>query len=82
MRSHACETEEPVGSNGLSIGGVGYTPQMLREQIADLKSSLDDKQAPVRNTGCPVIRVDHLIPVVRSRFATAASRSGRKKDKL
>lgn len=29
------------------IGGVGYTPQMLREQIADLKNGLDDKSAPV-----------------------------------
>lgn len=35
------------------IGGVGYTPQMLREQIADLKSSLDDKSAPVSDS------VDH-----------------------
>lgn len=29
------------------IGGVGYTPQMLREQIADLKNGLNDKNAPV-----------------------------------
>ncbi|KAH8765139.1 hypothetical protein BGZ57DRAFT_943514 [Hyaloscypha finlandica] len=28
------------------IGGVGYTPDMLREQIAELKSFLTDKNAP------------------------------------
>jgi len=38
------------------IGGVGYTPQMLREQIADLKNGLDDKSAP--------FGVDLLLPQV------------------
>ena len=28
------------------IGGVGYTPDMLREQIAELKGFLKDKNAP------------------------------------
>ena len=38
------------------IGGVGYTPDMLREQIAELKSHLDNKDAP--------FGVDLLIPQV------------------
>ena len=38
------------------IGGVGYTPDMLREQIAELKSYLTDKNAP--------FGVDLLIPQV------------------
>ncbi|CEJ84881.1 Putative 2-nitropropane dioxygenase [[Torrubiella] hemipterigena] len=38
------------------IGGVGYTPEMLREQIAELKSYLDDKNAP--------FGVDLLLPQV------------------
>jgi len=38
------------------IGGVGYTPDMLREQIAELKSFLNDKNAP--------FGVDLLIPQV------------------
>ncbi|KAM4056941.1 nitronate monooxygenase domain-containing protein [Hirsutella rhossiliensis] len=38
------------------IGGVGYTPDMLREQIAELKEYLDDKNAP--------FGVDLLIPQV------------------
>ncbi|KAI9824062.1 MAG: hypothetical protein M1832_002130 [Thelocarpon impressellum] len=38
------------------IGGVGYTPEMLREQIAELKSFLTDKKAP--------FGVDLLIPQV------------------
>lgn len=38
------------------IGGVGYTPDMLREQIAELKSFLNDKSAP--------FGVDLLIPQV------------------
>ncbi|KAI9800822.1 MAG: hypothetical protein M1825_003605 [Sarcosagium campestre] len=38
------------------IGGVGYTPDMLREQIAELKSYLKDKDAP--------FGVDLLIPQV------------------
>ncbi|EON68281.1 hypothetical protein W97_07539 [Coniosporium apollinis CBS 100218] len=38
------------------IGGVGYTPDMLREQIAELKSFLKDKNAP--------FGVDLLIPQV------------------
>ncbi|KAF2489400.1 oxidoreductase-like protein [Lophium mytilinum] len=38
------------------IGGVGYTPDMLREQVAELKSYLTDKNAP--------FGVDLLIPQV------------------
>lgn len=38
------------------IGGVGYTPDMLREQIAELKSYLIDKNAP--------FGVDLLLPQV------------------
>ncbi|KAI9670978.1 MAG: hypothetical protein M1831_005063 [Alyxoria varia] len=38
------------------IGGVGYTPDMLREQIAELKGFLNDKKAP--------FGVDLLIPQV------------------
>jgi NAD(P)H-dependent flavin oxidoreductase YrpB (nitropropane dioxygenase family) len=38
------------------IGGVGYTPEMLREQITELKSYLKDKNAP--------FGVDLLIPQV------------------
>ncbi|KAK5138164.1 hypothetical protein LTR08_004859 [Meristemomyces frigidus] len=38
------------------IGGVGYTPDMLREQIAELKGYLKDKNAP--------FGVDLLIPQV------------------
>lgn len=38
------------------IGGVGYTPDMLREQIAELKSHLHDKKAP--------FGVDLLLPQV------------------
>jgi len=38
------------------IGGVGYTPEFLREQIAELKSELKDKNAP--------FGVDLLLPKV------------------
>lgn len=38
------------------IGGVGYTPDMLKDQIAELKSYLDDKNAP--------FGVDLLLPQV------------------
>jgi hypothetical protein len=38
------------------IGGVGYTPEMLQEQIAELKSFLTDKSAP--------FGVDLLLPQV------------------
>ncbi|KAF4637184.1 hypothetical protein G7Y89_g894 [Cudoniella acicularis] len=38
------------------IGGVGYTPDMLREQVAELKSFLTDKNAP--------FGVDLLLPQV------------------
>jgi NAD(P)H-dependent flavin oxidoreductase YrpB (nitropropane dioxygenase family) len=38
------------------IGGVGYTPEMLREQIAELKGYLNDKNAP--------FGVDLLLPQV------------------
>jgi NAD(P)H-dependent flavin oxidoreductase YrpB (nitropropane dioxygenase family) len=38
------------------IGGVGYTPDMLKEQIAELKSYLNDKNAP--------FGVDLLLPKV------------------
>lgn len=38
------------------IGGVGYTPEMLKDQIAELKSFLNDKDAP--------FGVDLLLPQV------------------
>ncbi|KAK2759354.1 hypothetical protein FQN54_002832 [Arachnomyces sp. PD_36] len=38
------------------IGGVGYTPSMLKDQIAELKSYLNDKNAP--------FGVDLLLPQV------------------
>ncbi|KAF9886681.1 hypothetical protein FE257_011195 [Aspergillus nanangensis] len=38
------------------IGGVGYTPDMLREQVGELKSFLNDKNAP--------FGVDLLLPQV------------------
>ena len=38
------------------IGGVGYTPDMLREQIAELKGFLKNKNAP--------FGVDLLLPQV------------------
>ena len=38
------------------IGGVGYTPNMLREQVAELKSHLIDKNAP--------FGIDLLLPQV------------------
>ncbi|TQV96152.1 hypothetical protein V2A60_003407 [Cordyceps javanica] len=38
------------------IGGVGYTPDMLKEQISELKEYLDDKNAP--------FGVDLLLPQV------------------
>ncbi|PGH18699.1 hypothetical protein AJ80_04352 [Polytolypa hystricis UAMH7299] len=38
------------------IGGVGYTPDMLREQVLELKSYLNDKNAP--------FGVDLLLPQV------------------
>ena len=44
-------------SGGLGvIGGVGYTPAMLREQIQELKDALNDKSAP--------FGVDLLLPKV------------------
>ena len=39
-----------------TLGGARYTPQMLREMIAELKENLDDKNAP--------FGVDLLIPQV------------------
>lgn len=38
------------------IGGVGYTPDMLREQVAELKGYLNDKNAP--------FGIDLLLPQV------------------
>lgn len=38
------------------IGGVGYTPAMLKEQVQELKASLNDKNAP--------FGVDLLLPQV------------------
>lgn len=38
------------------IGGVGYTPDMLREQIAELKGYLNDQNAP--------FGIDLLLPQV------------------
>jgi len=40
------------------IGGVGYSPEMLKEQIDELKSYLNDKNAP--------FGVDLLLPQVGS----------------
>ena len=54
----ACTKEPPPGfdcatcrwftnNGGLGvIGGVGYTPKFLREQIQEIKSKLDDPNAP------------------------------------
>ena len=52
------------------IGGVGYTPDMLREQIAELKGFLKDKNAP--------FGVDLLLPQVggsarKTKFASPRS---------
>lgn len=54
------------------IGGVGYTPDMLREQIAELKGFLKDKNAP--------FGVDLLIPQVggsarKTKYARSSSLS-------
>lgn len=38
------------------LGGIGYTPKMLREQIAELKEGLIDKNSP--------FGVDLLLPQV------------------
>ena len=38
------------------LGGIGYTPDMLREQVAELKGHLNDKNAP--------FGVDLLLPQV------------------
>lgn len=38
------------------LGGIGYTPDMLREQIAELKSFLTDQNSP--------FGVDLLLPQV------------------
>lgn len=38
------------------IGGIGYTPEMLREQLNELKGYLNDKNAP--------FGVDLLLPQV------------------
>jgi NAD(P)H-dependent flavin oxidoreductase YrpB (nitropropane dioxygenase family) len=38
------------------IGGLGYTPDMLREQVAELKGYLNDKDAP--------FGIDLLLPQV------------------
>lgn len=46
-----------TNAGGLGVlGGIGYTPDMLREQIAELKSFLTDKNAP--------FGVDLLLPQV------------------
>ncbi|KAF9734549.1 hypothetical protein PMIN02_010157 [Paraphaeosphaeria minitans] len=46
-----------TNAGGLGVlGGIGYTPDMLREQIAELKSYLKDKSAP--------FGVDLLLPQV------------------
>ena len=55
------------------IGGVGYTPDMLREQIAELKGFLKDKNAP--------FGVDLLIPQVggsarKTKYAGRSLRPG------
>jgi NAD(P)H-dependent flavin oxidoreductase YrpB (nitropropane dioxygenase family) len=38
------------------IGGLGYTPEMLKEQIAEIKHFLKDKNAP--------FGIDLLLPQV------------------
>jgi NAD(P)H-dependent flavin oxidoreductase YrpB (nitropropane dioxygenase family) len=38
------------------LGGIGYTPDMLREQIAELKGYLNDQSAP--------FGIDLLLPQV------------------
>lgn len=46
-----------TNAGGLGVlGGIGYTPDMLREQIAELKSFLNDQNAP--------FGVDLLLPQV------------------
>ncbi|RAL11689.1 NAD(P)H-dependent flavin oxidoreductase [Aspergillus homomorphus CBS 101889] len=46
-----------TNAGGLGVlGGIGYTPEMLREQIAELKSFLKDQNAP--------FGVDLLLPQV------------------
>ena len=46
-----------TNAGGLGVvGGVGYTPDMLQDQISELKSFLKDKNAP--------FGVDLLIPQV------------------
>lgn len=57
------------------IGGVGYTPDMLREQIAELKSYLNDKNAP--------FGVDLLLPQVggsarKTKYVPNMARNGRR----
>lgn len=46
------------------IGGVGYSPEMLKEQITELKSFLNDKSAP--------FGVDLLLPQIggNARYVT------------
>ena len=54
------------------IGGVGYTPDMLREQIAELKSFLDDKNAPfgvdllLPQVGGSARKTKYVLPTVRT----------------
>lgn len=38
------------------LGGVGYTPAFLRQQIKEIKEALDDKNAP--------FGIDLLLPQV------------------
>jgi NAD(P)H-dependent flavin oxidoreductase YrpB (nitropropane dioxygenase family) len=50
------------------LGGIGYTPDMLREQIAELKGYLNDQKA--------VFGVDLLLPQVggsarKTKYVTA-----------
>ncbi|SGY33222.1 BQ5605_C002g01467 [Microbotryum silenes-dioicae] len=49
------------------IGGVGYTPKFLRDQIHELKEYLNDKSAP--------FGIDLLLPQVTSAEAEVALRS-------
>ena len=48
---------EVTNAGGLGvIGGFGYTPEQLRDQLSELKSHLHDKNAP--------FGVDLLLPQV------------------
>lgn len=49
---HSCHLKGGIGV----MGGVGYTPKFLKEQIDDIKAELNDKNAP--------FGIDLLLPKV------------------